>query len=203
MDTNNFEKNEQGNVNKFGNWVKWAWKTDVGELIRFTLIALIIVIPIRFFIAQPFIVSGTSMFPTFHNKDYLIVDEISYKLSEPHRGDVVIFKYPKDTTKYFIKRIIGLPGETISIKAGKITIKNADHLNGIVLDEPYIENHSEDSMGEKILGADEFFVMGDNRTASSDSRYWGTLPRKLMTGRALLRLFPFSDIHVMPGKFNY
>lgn len=199
MDTNN---NEQ-KVNKFWNWVKWAWKTDVGELIRFTLIALIIVIPIRFFIAQPFIVSGTSMFPTFHNKDYLIVDEISYKIGNPHRGDVVIFKYPKDTTKYFIKRIIGLPGETISIKAGKITIKNSEHLDGIILDEPYVENHSEDSMGEKVLGTDEFFVMGDNRTASSDSRYWGVLPKKLMTGRALVRLFPFSDINVMPGKFNY
>lgn len=200
MDTNN---NEEKSVNKFINWVKWAWKTDVGELVRFTLIALIIVIPIRFFIAQPFIVSGTSMFPTFHNKDYLIVDEISYKIGNPHRGDVVIFKYPKDTTKYFIKRIIGLPGETISIKAGKITIKNGDNKDGIVLDEPYVENHSEDSMGEKVIGNDEFFVLGDNRTASSDSRYWGVLPRKLMTGRALIRLFPFSDINVMPGKFNY
>lgn len=197
MDTNNSEGN------KFINWVKWAWRTDVGELIRFTLIALIIVIPVRLFIAQPFIVSGTSMYPTFHNKDYLIVDEISYKINKPSRGDVVIFKYPKDTSKYFIKRIVGLPGETISIQSGKVLIKNTENMEGTELNEPYITNHSEDSMKEKVLSKDEYFVMGDNRTASSDSRYWGPLDKKFITGRALLRLYPFDDINVMPGKFNY
>ena len=110
------------------------------ELVRFAVIALIIVIPIRIFVAEPFIVSGTSMVPTFNNGDYLIVDKLSYELGNPHRDDVVVFRYPGDTTKFFIKRIIGLPGETVDIKGNVVTITNAAHPNGFTLDESFVKN---------------------------------------------------------------
>src|SRR3990167_2019370 len=92
-----------------------GWQSFL-ELIRFAVIAVAIVIPIRLYIAQPFIVSGSSMVPTFENSEYLIVDEISYRLGDPERFDVVVFKYPRDTSKFFIKRIIGLPNETVDLK---------------------------------------------------------------------------------------
>ncbi len=171
------------------------------ELARFAIIAIAIVIPIRVFIAQPFIVSGSSMVPTFENGEYLVVDEVSYRLGEPKRGDVVIFKYPNDTTKFFIKRIIGLPNETIDIKGSEVTITNREHPEGLKLDQPYVKNAANDKTHFE-LKEDEYFVMGDNRTASSDSRYWGAVPRKLIVGRAFLRLLPPSHLGLMPGDFN-
>ena len=110
------------------------------ELVRFAIIALIIVIPIRIFVAEPFVVSGFSMFPTFKNGDYLIVDKISYELGAPQRDDVVVFRYPNDTTKFFIKRIIGLPNETVDIKGNTVTITNATHPQGFQLDQPFVKN---------------------------------------------------------------
>jgi signal peptidase I len=171
----------------------------IWDLIKFATIALAIVIPIRMFIAQPFVVSGESMFPTFHNGQYLIIDEISYHLYGPHRGDVVVFRYPNDPSRFFIKRIIGLPGEKISIKNGTVTIINKANPNGFVIDEPYI-NEKYTTTSDYETGDDQYFVMGDNRNRSSDSRTWGLLPRKLMTGRAFLRLLPVNDFSYMPGR---
>mgnify|MGYP000974590102 FL=1 len=176
-------------------------KEGFWDLIKFAILALLIVVPIRTFIAQPFIVSGSSMVPTFENNDYLIVDELSYRINEPHRGDVVIFKWPKDTTKYFIKRIIGLPGETVKIAGNTIIIKNKDNPDGFILNEPYVKNKSNDEM-EVTLPENQFFVMGDNRSGSADSRAWGTLPRSLMVGKAFLRLFPFTSLTVLPGNYH-
>lgn len=170
------------------------------ELIRFALIAIAIVLPLRLFIAEPFVVSGSSMVPTFTDKDYLIIDKISYHLHTPKRDDVVVFKYPNDTTKYFIKRIIGLPGETIDIKGETITITNETHPEGLVLDQSFIQNMSSDDIHLK-LKKDEYYVMGDNRTASSDSRVWGPLNKKFMTGKVLLRLLPIKHADIYPGKF--
>jgi signal peptidase I len=171
------------------------------DLIKFAAIALAIVIPIRMFIAQPFVVSGDSMFPTFHDGQYLIVDELSYILHNPHRGDVIIFRYPNDPSRFFIKRVIGLPNETLTMKDGAVTVTNASHPEGFTLNEPYID--------EKFLttdtyttGSDEYFVMGDNRNRSSDSRIWGKLPRKLIVGRAFLRLLPIKDASYMPGAYK-
>jgi signal peptidase I len=170
---------------------KIDWK-PFWEMVRFIFIILIIVIPFRIFIAQPFIVSGSSMFPTFHNGEYLIVDEISYRFKEPKRDDVVVFKYPNDTKKFFIKRIIGLPGETININGSDVTIINDSHSAGLKLEEPYVENKSSNEMSLK-LEKDEYFVMGDNRSGSSDSRFWGPVKKDLLIGRAFLRLFPFKE----------
>lgn len=174
-------------------------KQSFWELVRFTLLALVIVVPIRVFIAEPFVVSGSSMVPTFEDSDYLIVDKLSYRLNDPEREDVVIFRYPNDQKKFFIKRIIGLPKETVDIKGSIVTITNGEHKNGLALDEPYVKNISNNTTHLE-LKAGEYFVMGDNRSGSSDSRYWGPVSRNLLVGKAFLRLLPIGEIGILPGK---
>lgn len=171
------------------------------ELLKFIVIAIVIVWPIRRFVAQPFIVDGASMLPTFETGQYLIVDELSYELGNPERGDVVIFKYPKDTSKYFIKRIIGLPGETINIREGLVYIKTATSTNEFLLNEPYLENSRKrvDNM-EITLSDAEYFVLGDNRLSSLDSRYWGPLSKKFLIGKPFIRLLPVTKIELFPGE---
>jgi len=171
------------------------------EMIRFAALALLIVIPVRTYVAQPFIVSGSSMVPTFHDSEYLIVDELSYRFNEPARDDVIVFRYPKDATKFFIKRIIGLPNETVVLDGSKVTIRNNQNPQGFVLEEPYVKNQSSNKSTTK-LGENDYFVMGDNRIASSDSRIWGTLPKKLIVGRAFIRLLPVSRISFLPGEYK-
>jgi signal peptidase I len=172
------------------------------EIVRFGLIALLVVLPIRMFIAQPFIVSGASMQDTFESGEYLIVDQVTYRFNEPERGDVVIFKYPKDPSKFFIKRIIGLPGDTVRISGDSVSIANDAHPNGVALEEPYIDSMREGSLSATTLKEGEYFVMGDNRDASSDSRVWGILPRENIVGRAYVRLFPLSKVDVLPGAYD-
>jgi len=179
---------------------KTKWQS-FWELVRFAVIAIVIVIPIRIFIAQPFIVSGSSMVPTFTDGQYLIVDEISYRIGTPQRDDVVVFRYPNDQTKFFIKRIIGLPGETVDVKGNDITITNKEHPTGLKLDESFIKASS-DITDHRVLSDSEYYVMGDNRPASFDSRSWGAVPRNLLVGKAFLRLFPISDISIFPGSFK-
>lgn len=172
------------------------------EIIRFAVIALLIVIPVRMFIAQPFIVSGASMEDTFHNNEYLIVDQLTYRFEEPDRGDVIIFRYPRDESKFFIKRVIGLPGDTVSIDGDQVTITNQDHPNGLIIDEPYVNSMKHESYVTETLGEGEYFVMGDNRDQSADSRMWGTLDRDEIIGRALLRLFPVTKAGLFPGAYD-
>lgn len=172
------------------------------EIVRFSVIALLIVLPIRWFVAQPFIVSGASMEHTFHNNEYLIVDQLTYHFEEPGRGDVVVFRYPNDHSKYFIKRIIGLPGETITIEGDQVMIKNAEHPDGMTLDEPYVASMENKNDQILRLESNEYFVMGDNRDHSSDSRVWGTLERKEIVGRAWLRLFPPGRLSWLPGNYK-
>jgi len=172
------------------------------EIIRFVILALIIVLPIRWFIAQPFIVSGASMEQTFHNNEYLIVDQVTYHFEQPGRGDVVIFRYPKDTSKFFIKRVIGIPGDTISIQGNVVTITNTNNPDGTILFEPYINKMEQNTYLNETLGEKEYFVMGDNRDSSSDSRMWGVLSEDKIVGRALLRLFPVTKVGVFPGALS-
>lgn len=171
------------------------------EIIKFAFFALLIVVPLRLFVAQPFIVSGQSMVPTFHDKEYLLVDQISYRFSEPHRGDVIVFQYPRNPSRYFIKRVIGLPGEVIEFQGDSVIIKNALHPEGFTLDEPYIYELSTSS-GTTQLDDDEYFVMGDNRRESSDSRFWGPLQEDFVVGRALLRLLPPGRAALFPGNYR-
>ena len=176
-------------------------KESFWELARFALIAIAIVIPVRIFIAQPFVVSGSSMVPTFEDGQYLIIDEISYRLGEPKRDDVVVFRYPNDTKKFFIKRIIGLPNETVEIKGGKIDIFNKENPKGFTLSEPFVKNSTEGNMRFELKDR-EYFVMGDNRPASSDSRYWGPVKSNLLVGKAFLRLLPVNKIDILPGSYQ-
>lgn len=167
------------------------------ELLKFALVAIVIVVPVRLFVAQPFIVSGASMVPTFQDGQYLIIDELTYHFAQPQRGDVVVFRYPKDPSQFFIKRVISLPSETVTIKDSTVSIEKTDG-STVVLDELYVVNRGN---GTKTLtlGVDEYFVMGDNRSESSDSRVWGALPRANIVGRVFLRLLPLQLISVFPG----
>jgi signal peptidase I len=174
----------------------------LGEILNFALVALVVVLPIRMFIAQPFIVSGASMETTFSSGQYLIVDQISYRFDEPKRGEVIIFRYPKDPSKFFIKRIIGIPGDTIDISGNVVTIINAEHPEGVTLEEPYIHDMAPTTKLTETLGDEEYFVMGDNRNASSDSRMWGVLQRDKIVGRTFLRLYPLSKIELFPGIYD-
>jgi len=164
------------------------------ETLRTIVIVFLLAFLVRSFIAQPFVVQGHSMEPSFHNADYLVVDKVSYRLDHPQRGDVIVFKAPEDPTQNYIKRVIGLPGETVTIK------DNLVYVNGKQLTENYtLEKDTSDNPEnpnfflEQKLGDSEYFVMGDNRNHSSDSRRWGPLPQQNIIGRVLIVVFPFSD----------
>jgi signal peptidase I len=171
------------------------------DIAIFVIIAIAVILPIRFFVAQPFIVDGASMDPTFATSQYLIVDEISYRFASVSRGDVVVFKYPRDTKKYYIKRIIGLPEETVKIDGTKVTIINKEYPQGFILKEEYVEpSNNVASKSQVTLSKNQYFVMGDNRKASYDSRSWGPLEKKLIIGRPFVRLFPLDKIALFPGE---
>ncbi len=186
----------------------------------YVLFALGLALFIRFFVAAPYVVSGASMEHTFDNWDYLITDRISYRISEPERGDVIVFCLPntgecslvqrlinKEWTapRTLIKRVIGLPGESVSVEGNSIIITNSAHPEGFILDEPYIsaENYGGPSGTQVTLGDEEYFVMGDNRRVSSDSRVWGILPKADIIGQVLVRLFPLSSLSILPGDAVY
>jgi signal peptidase I len=175
-------------------------RKTIKELVQYALLALVIVVPIRMFIAQPFIVSGASMDSTFRDGQYLIIDEISYRFSDVNRGDVIVFKYPLMPSKYFIKRVIGLPGETISINGNTTTITKTDGTT-FALPEPYTHSQTLQVLTTK-LASDEYFVMGDNREVSLDSRSWGPLKRNLILGQPIVRLLPVSTLGTYPGSLQ-
>ena len=174
-------------------------KNSFSELWKFILITVLIVLPIRLFVAKPFIVNGASMDPTFKSGQYLIVDELSFHFRAPKRGEVVVFQYPHDTSRFYIKRIVGLPGETVKIQYGKVSVQPKGSTESFTLDESYIVNASADT-ANYTLGDHEYFVLGDNRPASSDSRAWGNLDIKYIVGRPAIRLFPPSSFSLIPGE---
>ncbi|MFT6910788.1 MAG: signal peptidase I, partial [Candidatus Paceibacteria bacterium] len=178
---------------------KKSFGQEALELFRFVLIVLAVVVPIRVFIAQPFIVNGESMLPTLENGNYLIIDEISYRTMDPERGEVIVFRNPTNTKQFLIKRIIGLPGETIEISGSSVVIREGE--STIELEEEYI-NENFSSYGTWKLEEDEYFTMGDNRQRSLDSRAWGALPKDLIVGKTFLRLFPIRDFQVKPGHIE-
>jgi signal peptidase I len=170
----------------------------VFELIKIVTISLIIIIPIRHFIIQPFYVKGASMEPNFHDREYLIVDEISYQINAPKRGDIIVFRYPRDPQEFFIKRIIGLPGEKVQIQDGMTFIYNKENPNGVGLQEAYLAPNTKTygiSDNDIVtLGENEYYVMGDNRNSSKDSRSFGPVSRSFIIGKVLLRGWPFDKI---------
>ena len=172
----------------------------VVELVKIAVIAFVIVAPIRYFLFQPFIVSGASMVPNFASGDYLIVDEISYRFSEPQRGDVIVFDagFIKGYSgQRFIKRVIGLPGETVDVKNNQVEIRPKGYPDEktIILDEKYLPDDFLTYGNINItLKADEYFVLGDNREYSYDSRMWGFVPEHYIIGKAYLRIFPITNL---------
>ncbi len=166
----------------------------IWEVAKIVIIALVIVAPIRYFLFQPFLVRGASMEPNFQDGDYLIIDEITYKFRQPERGEVTVFRYPQDLSQRYIKRIIGLPGETVEIKNGKVEISK--NFETKVLDElSYLPSDINTPGNIKVtLDDNDYFVLGDNRVASSDSRSWGTLPKQDIIGRVFLRALPLASL---------
>jgi signal peptidase I len=162
------------------------------DVLKIMIVAIAIVLPIRYFLFQPFVVKGASMEPNYHSGDYLIIDEISYRFNEPERGDVIVFKYPYNLSDRYIKRVIGLPGETVEIKEGQIYISKEGGVSIInessYLPEKFIKEWKNlDDLAPITLKENQYFVLGDNRNASSDSRRWGTLPEENIIGKSALQ----------------
>lgn len=179
-----------------------TWKGLLKDLFMLAFLIVVVVIPIRLFVVSPFIVDGASMHPTFENLDYLVVDELVYYFKAPARGDVIVFRYPRNPSVFYIKRIIGLPGETVSIDHGLVTITTVDGKK-LALSEPYTVNEDATYTKNVSLNPEEYFVMGDNRPNSSDSRIWGPLPRHDIVGRVDLRLLQVSRSGFFPGATSY
>ena len=166
----------------------------IWDISKIVIIALLIVAPIRYFIFQPFFVRGQSMEPNFYQGDYLIIDELSYQFRAPQRGEVIVFKYPQDPSQRYIKRIVGLPGETIKIQEGRVFIEH-DGVTQPLNEEVYLSQYSQ-TLGDiqMTLYKNEYFVLGDNRPLSADSRRWGVLPEDNIIGRVFLRAWPFAAL---------
>lgn len=167
------------------------------DIFKVAITALVLAGVVRYFLVQPFFVEGASMEPNFETGEYLLIDEVSYYFRSVERGEVVVFHYPLDTSKYYIKRVIGLPGETVEIKNGKVFIYNDKNPNGFSVDEKYLpEKLITDGQLKKKLGNNEYFVLGDNRSRSSDSRIWGALSKDDIVGRTWIRAWPIGRAEV-------
>lgn len=171
----------------------------IWETVKIVIISLAIIVPIRYFIVQPFFVKGASMEPTFEDNNYILIDEISYRFRDPEREEVVVFRFPEDRKQFFIKRIVGMPGETVEIKNDKVIIHNKQNPSGFTLNETYLDK-GQHTMGDMRIKLDqnEYFVLGDNRLRSSDSRRWGPLNRSLITGRVFFRAWPVNEFGAIP-----
>jgi len=175
-----------------------SFKSFLWEAVKLVIICLIIIVPVRQFLIQPFYVKGASMEPNFHDHEYLIIDEISYRFNEPERGEIVVFRHPPGENNFYIKRIIGLPLEKVVIKNNKVMIYNIDQPEGFVLDESsYLPADTKfyDEV-DVALGENQFFVMGDNRISSLDSRKFGPVVYEDIIGKTWLRGWPVNKFTV-------
>lgn len=173
----------------------------IWEVVKIVIIAFLIVLPIRYFVFQPFLVRGQSMEPNFKDGDYLIIDEISPRFYDYQRGEVIVFKYPQNPTLRYIKRVVGLPGETVKIKDGRVIITK-DGFKFLLDETKYLPDFVQTPGDlEMTLSPGEYFVMGDNRLYSADSRKFGILPAENIVGRVLLRAWPVEAMAIIeaPG----
>lgn len=166
------------------------------ELIKVVAMAGVTIGLIRYFLFKPFYVKGASMEPNFFNHEYLLIDELSYRMRTPERGEVIVFRYPLDRSQYFLKRIIGLPGDKVKISEGHVYIYNTAHPEGIQVDEAYLPKDllTAGDIPTIEVDADHYFVMGDNRPNSYDSRRFGTIAKSDIVGRAWVRGWPFDRV---------
>jgi signal peptidase I len=173
------------------------------------IIGIIILVKlIQSFLIQPFIVDGASMLPTYHNQEFLLVDKLSYRVGNPHRGDIMIFKLYENTNnpyegKHLIKRVIGLPSERVVIKNGVTTIYNKENPEGFILEESYVTYTEKNKDADVSLDENHYFVMGDNRAQSYDSRDWGALDSSQIKGQVLFRIYPFKQAGYEPGRYLF
>ena len=172
----------------------------VKETFTIVIICLVIVVAVRHYLIQPFFVNGKSMEPNFYDGEYLIVDEFDYRFfDKPARGDVIVFRYPNDPSQFYIKRIIGLPNEKVAIENNQVIIYNSLHPNGMVLNESIYLPPNVLTKGDGVTyetKENEYFVLGDNRSVSADSRFWGELDENLIVGRVWIRAWPFNRFSV-------
>lgn len=177
------------------------------SLLIWIITIVLIVKLLQTFVIQPFVVDGPSMLPTYHNKDFLIVDKLSYRIGDPHRGDVMVFKlYEKNNPfegKHLIKRVIGLPNERVVVESGVTKIYNENNKNGFILLEPYITSKNTLKNIDVTLDEHQYFMMGDNRDQSYDSRDWGALDETAIRGQVLFRVYPFKDAGYEPGRYIF
>lgn len=199
---NDFQLSSHNPVSEPREYTVSKWRT-VREWVVTIAIALAIAFVIRSFVAEPFIVVGASMDPTFATGNFLIVDRVSYRLHPPQRYDVIVFNFPGDTSQDYIKRVIGLPGETVTIRDGKVSVKAPGDASSTPIADAFVKPfHASHDDFQATLGPDQYFVMGDNRAESSDSRAWGPLDKKYIIGRALVRLFPPTAFSFLPGTYH-
>lgn len=175
------------------------------ELVKIVVISFVIILAVRFFLMEPFYVKGASMEPNFHDHQYLVIEKLSYRFDEPKRGDVVVFRYPADPKQFFIKRVIGLPGEHILVENGGVYLVTKDSEK--LIPESYIPEITKTDLplkgyGDVTLGSDEYFLLGDNRTESLDSRVFGPVKKDFIIGRTWIRGWPFNQIKVF-GSPDY
>lgn len=174
------------------------------ELFKLALLAVITIFLVRYFLFKPFYVRGASMEPNFFDKEYLIIDELTYRLKEPQRGDIVVFKSPMNKKEYFLKRVIGLPGETVKIRDGQVMIYNEEMPDGFVLKESYLAAGLKTLPdASAALGDNKFFVLGDNRFSSLDSRMVGPIDGSTLIGRVILRGWPFDRVQWFAPAVSY
>ncbi len=172
-------------------------KKDMSWTSFFIFLALIVLF--RIFVLEPHSVSGSSMENTFQDGDYVLVDKISYKFISPKKGDVVVFNPPENVNNKnrFIKRIIATSGENIYVN------ENGTYINNNLIPENFVTFKSTKASDNITLNNDQYFVMGDNRSVSYDSRYWGAINKDEIQGRVLIRLYPFNKISIFPGLKEY
>lgn len=205
----NFESDNQDTSdlfvdNKPKTWIN-SFFSFIFEIIKTVVISLAIILPIRYFVIQPFYVKGASMEPNFYDKDYLIINEFVYKFKEPQRGDIVVFKNPRNTKEFFIKRIIGLPGERIKVYNNSIYVYNDENPQGIKVDEIYLpEDQATKGNDYEELGDNNYYVLGDNRNRSLDSRFFGAVNDDLIVGKVWLRGWPLDRMSLFSEQeYNF
>ena len=185
-----FNQNQPKQNSIFKDFFIFIW-----EIFKVVVISLAIIIPVRYFLIQPFYVKGASMEPNFEDHQYLIIDELTYRFKHPERGQVVVFRYPLNPREYFIKRVIGLPGEKLEIQGEKIIVYNENYPNGLELNESYLSPEAKNTGQLSVeLAADEYYLMGDNRTESLDSRFFGPVQRKYLIGKVIFRGWPLDKV---------
>lgn len=199
IDEKKEEKNSEWQENTESRQEKSSWVASTGlfflELIKIVILAGITIGLVRYFLFKPFYVKGQSMEPNYHEKDYLIIDEISYRFREPQRGEVIVFKAPVGND-YYLKRVIGLPGERVKIENNKVFVSNIEHPRGLMLEENYLTEKTAGVINVN-LGPTQYFVMGDNRTASYDSRSFGPIDQSSIVGRTWFRGWPPDKVGVL------